>query len=48
MGAGAAKTGSFLIRVGGEAEAEEEEEEELSLAITEGRNVGGLLTRGED
>lgn len=37
MGAGAAKTGLFWMREGGDAE-------ELSLANTQGRNVAFLLT----
>lgn len=36
-GAGAAKTGSFLMRLGSELEEEEEEEEEDNLAETDGR-----------
>lgn len=40
MGAGAAKTGWFLIRVGGETE-------ELRLAKTEGRNAGSDFLEAE-
>lgn len=43
IGAGAAKTGWFLIRLGIEDEDEDEDEEtgeELRVAKTEGPNVG--------
>lgn len=45
-GAGAAKTGSFLMRLG--TELEEEEEEEDSLAETDGRKCSLVATLEED
>lgn len=45
-GAGAAKTGSFLMRLG--RELEEDEEEEDSLAETEGRKCSLVATPEED